>query len=290
MAHRYPEDEYESDSAFTGDDNSSIVYTSESESEEEIAVESDSENDSVSTTEPQPIMRGRGRGRPRGRGAGAPRMPRTQRANVADWTKTAPTTSRPTFIPHAALGPVGAPLNIDVVVDLFLTPKLLTMIVEHTNRRAYLRLSKADFPAILKDWQAVTRADVFGYLSICIYMGIVQLPSTRDYWSSDQMLHMEFCSSVMSRDAFEKIKYALSVECSDSTELNTDKLFKVRAFLDEVALICRKNYVCHQALSLDEAQAQCGHKYARCSYRRETKKPFSDYLKIITINESSSAS
>ena len=114
-------------------------------------------------------------------------------------------------------------------------------------------------------------------------MGVVQLPSETDYWS-DTHLGQPIVKRTMSRNRFTQIKHCLSVALPTAEQNEADRIAKVRPFLDLVNQISRSRYRLPQDLSSDESQAQCGHRYARCSYRGETKKPIHDYIKIISLH------
>lgn len=61
---------------------------------------------------------------------------------------------------------------------------------------------------------------------------------------------------------------------------------KVRPLVEKTQSTIKTMYTPGGDLGLDESQIQCASRYARFSYRAETKKPKSDYIKVIAAHES----
>ena len=53
-------------------------------------------------------------------------------------------------------------------------------------------------------FQAVTVEEFLAYLSLCILMGLVQLPKLEDYWRRDEYLRYTPISDQISRDRFRE--------------------------------------------------------------------------------------
>ncbi|CAF4889774.1 unnamed protein product [Pieris macdunnoughi] len=82
----------------------------------------------------------------------------------------------------------------------------------------------------------VTSADIEQFVGICLMMSVIQLPSTRDYWSS--VLGHPKVNSFMSCNRFEEIKRFLHFN-DNSTQIpkgqvGYDPLHKLRPFLVQV--------------------------------------------------------
>ncbi|XP_065891659.1 piggyBac transposable element-derived protein 4-like [Dysidea avara] len=83
-------------------------------------------------------------------------------------------------------------------------------------------------------------------------MGILRLPRLEMYWSGDcEFLVTPGLSSVMSRCTFEQIWRFLHL-ADNQLDDKTDKLFKVRPFLDLVTAQFSAQYTLHQPVTIDE--------------------------------------
>ena len=85
-------------------------------------------------------------------------------------------------------------------------------------------------------------------------MGILRLPRLEMYWQTESnLLHTPGISSLMSQIQFEQIWQFLHL--ADNTQDNkTDKLFKVRYFVDLVTTQFSENYTLRQPVTIDEAR------------------------------------
>ena len=106
-----------------------------------------------------------------------------------------------------------------------------------------------------KHWYSTTADEIKAYIGINILMGIAQLPEGRDYWSSDQLLHNDYVAKRFSRNRFEKLSRYLHI--SDPTTPDaTDKLYKVRTFLNKLEDKFHTSYTPGPNVSVDEAMIQ----------------------------------
>ena len=119
-----------------------------------------------------------------------------------------------------------------------------------------------------------------------MFMGIKKLPAEKDYWATNSLGDGMIKSLFPNRDRWIFLKQFFSVS-NPSAELNDkDKLAKVRPFLEYVNTTVKKYWKLGPHLVIDESQAKCSHQYVRILYRGETKKPLSDYVKIVSVHES----
>lgn len=144
-----------------------------------------------------------------------------------------------------------------------LPPNFWNHLKTETNRYARYQtqkaLAKGPLPpnGLLAKWTPVTLAELKGFFSITIHMGLVKLPRIRDYWSTNPVLATTFCSGIMSRNRFLAISSMLHL--SDSTQFVSrgnpghDPLFKLRPFLDPLIQSFQSACTPGRQLSLDEA-------------------------------------
>ena len=55
----------------------------------------------------------------------------------------------------------------------------------------------------LTKWTKITVEELQVYMGFMILMGVMKLPSVRDYWKRDAIYHYEPVASRISRDPFE---------------------------------------------------------------------------------------
>ena len=80
----------------------------------------------------------------------------------------------------------------------------------------------------------VTKQEIYSYLSITLYMGIIRLPSYKLYWEKE--LNYTLVSGKMSQDCFTLIRryfhFNDNSKCKPKTDPGHDSLFKVRPIVD----------------------------------------------------------
>jgi hypothetical protein len=100
-------------------------------------------------------------------------------------------------------------------------------------------------------------AEMKSYLGLLFYMGIVQLPNYRCYWSEHPGLRQSFVANTMSRHRYELLTKYIHLEDSTTNpprgSPNHDKLHKVRSILEMAKLRFSAAYYPHQNISVDEA-------------------------------------
>ena len=122
-------------------------------------------------------------------------------------------------------GPSRQALQASTVMDqfnLFLLLLLVQTWVDETNRyAAELRRRK---PSNMK-WVNVSLEELLAYIGMVIAMGLVNLPSVFDYFTTEPMLSHPWFPSILSRDRFRKISRYFHI--SNDANFPEDKLGKV---------------------------------------------------------------
>lgn len=166
--------------------------------------------------------RGRGRGRGRGREkSGEPWLD----TNVDD---TIP--PQPTFRPKRDPGPQLIPTQSYTplqLFQLFATRAILETVVANTNKFGSRHHGSK--------WCTITLQDIFSYLAMLIYMGIVKACAIPDYWRHSRLFSLAFPSSVISGRKFSLIATAIHMSDPDDEVNNArrgtpqyDRLAKVK--------------------------------------------------------------
>ena len=82
------------------------------------------------------------------------------------------------------------------------------------------------------------RNELYAFLGLLLLMDVVNKPTLKDYWSTDEAIHTPFFQCSMSRLRFLTIFSNLSVV---SDPLEDDKIGRVRPFFEEAAKGCRES-------------------------------------------------
>ena len=137
--------------------------------------------------------------------------------------------------------------------QLYFTDALWTHIVDQTN----LYTEQKRGPEERSVWYVLTVNELKAWIALTLNMGIVNKPSLRLYWSTDEIFKIPFFSAVMSRDRyFQIMRYLHSVdnreEVKDKNSPNYDKLFKVKKLLDLLLPRFLEVYNPERNLSIDK--------------------------------------
>ncbi|KAL1268600.1 hypothetical protein QQF64_033963 [Cirrhinus molitorella] len=141
----------------------------------------------------------------------------------------------PHFLPKRIPGPqlvmdrIYSPLQL---FQLFFTVSVVDTMVKNTNAFARMR-SEAGKRFI---WLPVKVQELYSYIGLVIYMGLLGAKNIIDYWSGKEIYRLPFPRSVMSRSRFQAISWNLHL-CDPEDDLENvrkkgtpayDKLFKIK--------------------------------------------------------------
>ncbi|XP_060942279.1 piggyBac transposable element-derived protein 4-like [Limanda limanda] len=203
------------------------------------------------------------RTRPRGRGRGSS----SSRAEVSTSTSgerwndvDVPdiTPPQPTFCPPRAPGPQlrrsGTSHTALQLFQLYFTSSVLQTILQNTNDFG------ANCSSATKPWRDLTMEDMFSYMSLLIYMGVVKCSAYGDYWRQDKLYSLPFPRRVMSGRKFLRISGALhlsslSADAANEKKRGTaayDRLGKIQPLYEEMRDACKRNYQPSQDIAIDE--------------------------------------
>ena len=153
----------------------------------------------------------------------------------------------------------------------------MDMLIGETNRyAASMKSSRPSFDI------HINTEDLLAFLGLNIAMGMADLPSIRDYWSSEPLLHMPWYGSVMSRNKFCDILSA--IHCANNEHPNEeDKLWKIRDLIDDLQGRCIRTYTPKMQLSIDEQMIGTRCRVSFLQYM--PKKPAKFGIKVWTLCE-----
>ena len=140
---------------------------------------------------------------------------------------------------------------------------ILTNILEETNRygEQYVQAHedhlqnhpKARAHNFVK--QRFGMEEVLRFLMLVITMGVVDLPSLKNYWSTSWPFHSSNFSTILSRDCFFLLlKFLHLVDNTNQVRYGQpghDRLFKLRLFIEPIVKQFQEVFVQQRELSID---------------------------------------
>ena len=133
--------------------------------------------------------------------------------------------------PHISMPRNPSPSN---VFRMLIDDEVVDLIARETNANAVRKLGrKAD------RWVKASHDDIYKFLGIVAYMGLVKLPKISDYWSQKELYKNRVVPAVMSRNRFQSLLRYFHV--SDEGQCDPgDRLAKVRSIVE----LMQKKFTC----------------------------------------------
>ncbi|KAG1941176.1 hypothetical protein F2P79_016309 [Pimephales promelas] len=105
-----------------------------------------------------------------------------------------------------------------------------------------------------------TYTDIFAFIAMVIYMGIVKLPSITDFWRGGNLYSLPFPKKVMTGKKFLRICRSLHLskmvdDAANEQRRGTpqfDRLCKIKPLYTEMRDACKRNFHPGQEISIDE--------------------------------------
>ncbi|XP_030607770.1 piggyBac transposable element-derived protein 4-like [Archocentrus centrarchus] len=197
--------------------------------------------------------RGRSRSSTRGGNTSTPAADRWHGVEVPDIMPP-----QPTFCPSRTPGAqlvMSAAYSAVELFQLFFTADMLQKLLANSNEYGRACCSTPSRP-----WTDITMQDMFGFLSVVIYMGFMQCSSLSDYWRGGKLYSLLFPKSVMSQRKWIRILNALHLSSAAEDSANEakrgtpefDRLGKIKPLYMEMREACRRNYHPRQHIAIDE--------------------------------------
>uniref|UniRef100_W5N8P6 Si:dkey-19f4.2 n=1 Tax=Lepisosteus oculatus TaxID=7918 RepID=W5N8P6_LEPOC len=171
--------------------------------------------------------------------------------------------------------------------QLFFGMAVMRTLCNNTNKNAIKRKARG----IKSEWQPVSIVDMYNYIGILIYMGLLTSHNVRDYWTPRVPYDVPFCRSIMTRTRFEAISWTLHLSDPEEDRENDlkkgtsdyDPLFHLRPLFDSILTACRLFYQPRQNLFIDERMVA-----SKTSFRQYMKgKPTKWGFKLFVLADAS---
>lgn len=133
--------------------------------------------------------------------------------------------------------------------QLFITDDFLDACVQYTNEYATQRHSEEQEKPLAGEWTNTTCEELKAMIGCLIYMGIVCMNDTRDYWA--QATAQPFVTSTFSRDRF--LSLLANFRVSEDEENDEDQLSKLRNLIDILTASIQQHHYPGAELTIDEA-------------------------------------
>ncbi|XP_016521942.1 piggyBac transposable element-derived protein 4-like [Poecilia formosa] len=109
-------------------------------------------------------------------------------------------------------------------------------------------------------WTDVTEGEMYRYIGLTLYMGILKRPQLKDFWRTSTIFQVAYPSQVMSRDRFLNITTNMHMSDPVADAVNDgkkgtpeyDRLHRLRPLYDSLQIACKAVYHPRQHLSVDE--------------------------------------
>ena len=148
---------------------------------------------------------------------------------------------------------VPIPPSVLGIFSLFFTSALLQYIVNQSNKFALECMGEEKFSI----WMKITVQELQAYMGFMVMMGLVKLPSLKDYWKRDEMFHYSPIASRISRDRFHDLHRYLhfvdNATLSPPGSPGYKKLGKIQPILDALCQSFQSIYSPGRNVSVDEA-------------------------------------
>lgn len=137
----------------------------------------------------------------------------------------------------------------------FIDDEVVTLLVTETNRFAAQNTAAGAAnrtKSRMTKWVDTNNTEMQKFLGITMWMGLMQLPQLRDYWSTN-MLYENGIPKIMSRNRFEMLLSMFHICDNEQPRLPNDRLFKISNLLAILQPKFKESYIPEELVCIDES-------------------------------------
>lgn len=137
----------------------------------------------------------------------------------------------------------------------FIDDEVITLLVTETNRFAAQNIAAGaanQSKSRMTKWVDTNNIEMQKFLGITMWMGLMQLPQLRDYWSTN-VLYENGIPKIMSRNRFEILLSMFHLCDNEQPRLPNDRLFKISPLLDILQQKFKESYIPEELVCIDES-------------------------------------
>ena len=174
--------------------------------------------------------------------------------------------------------------NIILIFDIFIAFQVWDRLIAETDRYAQQQLGAHPPAPTAPRWSPPSKEQMKAFFGLLFTMGIMKLPSRKDYWSTTSLFRTEV-ASIMSRNRFNALWRYLHLQDNTVNPPARDPLWKLRWLLDHLNRQFQDAYLPYGVVSVDETMVKNKSRFAFKQYM--PMKPTKWGVKVWTLAEAS---
>lgn len=188
---------------------------------------------------------------------------------------------RPDRVPGPQLNRTASYTPLELF-QLFFSTTVMDTLVKHTNAHGGRGTQEQGGQREQGGpWQPVSREDLYSFLALVLYAGVVPLETMADFWRGSRLYGLSFPSSVMSSGRFLSISRCLRLNDPAQERANAlkrgtpwyDPLCRAKPLYEQILAACYTFFHPHQHLRVDQRAVDTGAKRRRVPHLRARRGP-----------------